>query len=148
MNENYYYMNPCALSFYILENNREYHPSDKFRFFRFVNTICNLYKTEGIKWHNKAFFEKECEKYAISSEEINYYYNILDAVISYKLVYKNATMFPKKKKPETVNKNCNNKYYQIGFYNGSVMELEITKEEFEKNGVGKRVFFERLKKDK
>lgn len=45
-----------------------------------------------------------------------------------------------------INMNCKNKYYQIGYYNGSVMELEITKEEFDKNGIGKKKFFERLKK--
>ena len=146
MNVYYYYMNPCALSFQNWANNREYHPSDKLRFFRFVNTIYNLYKTEGFKWHNKDFFKKECEKYGISTEDIDYYFNILDTIISYKIVYKNAVIFPKKRKPEMINMNCKNKYYQIGYYNGSVMELEITKEEFDKNGIGKKKFFERLKK--
>lgn len=141
MNIFYYYMNPCEIAFNNWAKNRESHPSDNLRFFTFVNTVCNYYKTEGNKWEDKGYFEYKCLNRGISREEINYYFNMLETIIKYKIIYKHASSIPKRKKPEKINNHCQNQYFQIGFYDDTFLKLEISKNDFLKNGVGKKKFF-------
>ena len=136
-----YLINPIEFTFHNWVSNNNYHPLDEKRFYTFVNTVWNYYKTEGYKWHNEDKFIKKCLEYKIGMNEAIKRFNELDIIINYKK--SNAAIRCKKSKSS--NDNNDDTFIASYFLYGKLIQIKISKDEFDKKKIGKKEFLKRYK---